>query len=379
MSRWRRRLVPRRTCEALGRLGGSSQSVGPHDLAHWGLLTQQVHDDASQQEDRTARDSGVCLVSSSGGHLELLIAVREVVESRSRTWVTSRSPRALELHQSGETVRLLPGWDLKTLRPRGALAGVRMAERLRPDVVVTSGAGMVVPFCVTARALGAQVVFAETMARISTPSVSGRVLSKVAARVFVQWPEMRGVYPGAVVCRPALLEGIRPTPVIEGTGTLVVVGTHNKPFDRLLHAVDEAIRGNVLPRPVLVQSGVSDYRPRSFEPHAWLSALEMTRALERHRYVVCHAGAGIVSSTLRAGRRPVVFPRRAVFDEHVDDHQVDLADTMDSLGLAVHAEHAITAAHLERTSEGPLELPPTMRHAPALVDALRQAMAELGA
>lgn len=41
--------------------------------------------------------------------------------------------------------------------------------------------------------------------------------------------------------------------------------------------------------------------------------------------VICHAGVGTIMTALKAGHTPVVVPRRARYDEHVDDHQLDIA------------------------------------------------------
>jgi UDP-N-acetylglucosamine transferase subunit ALG13 len=180
---------------------------------------------------------------------------------------------------------------------------------------------------------GARLVYVETMARITNPSMTGRVLSRLAGDVLVQWPEMAEVYPGAEVCRPALLETIG-VPAGEGRGTFVAVGTWREPFDRLLEMVDDAVRDGVLPGPVHAQTGVSAYRPRHYlaEPH--LEPDELERAIAGAEVVICHAGSGIVSGSLRAGRRPLVLPRLREHGEHVDDHQVQIAGKLAEYGLA---------------------------------------------
>jgi UDP-N-acetylglucosamine--N-acetylmuramyl-(pentapeptide) pyrophosphoryl-undecaprenol N-acetylglucosamine transferase len=285
-----------------------------------------------------ATERPIALAASGGGHLELLASVDDALNGHSTVWVASPGARASALAECGRTVRELPNPGRQFLKYGANLrAAVGAVLRDRPRVVVTSGAGSVVPYSLLARLTGAKVIFIETMARVTNPSASGRVLSRVASTVLVQWPEMERVYRGAIVCRPALCEAVAPSHS-EGEGTFVAVGTHSEPFDRLLKLVDGAVGKGLLPQPVIAQGGVSTYKPRNFEVVAWLPPDEIEPAIERSRYVVCHAGSGVISSALRAGRRPLVLPRREGYGEHFDDHQIQLARRLDDLGLVVRIQ-----------------------------------------
>ena len=70
--------------------------------------------------------------------------------------------------------------------------------RLRPRIVITTGAGMAVPFALLSRLIGARLIFIETAACIDKPSYTGRILGRFASQVFVQWEESLENYPGAV-------------------------------------------------------------------------------------------------------------------------------------------------------------------------------------
>lgn len=309
------------------------------------------------------------LVAARGGHLELMQSLRDAFEGYERIWITEPSARADALIAAGEQVELLPGYRRS---PVAAARNVRLARELvartRPQLVVCSGAGLTVPFCVAARAAGARIVFTETMARITNPSMSGRVLSRLASSVFVQWPEMAAVYPRAIVCRPALLEGIAET-AAPGRGTFVAVGTWHQPFDRLLRLVDEAAAAGTLPQPVLVQSGACTYQPRHVEARAFLEPAELEAAIAGAERVICHAGSGIIAAALRAGRRPLVLPRLERHAEHVDDHQLQIASRLADYGLAVRLEDRIRPSDLAEAA-APLTAGMPGAAGPALKDAL---------
>jgi beta-1,4-N-acetylglucosaminyltransferase len=66
---------------------------------------------------------------------------------------------------------------------------------VRPKVLVTTGAGVAVPFAWIARLRGAKVVYVESLSRIHGPSLSYRLIAPVADRMYVQWPELARALP----------------------------------------------------------------------------------------------------------------------------------------------------------------------------------------
>jgi UDP-N-acetylglucosamine--N-acetylmuramyl-(pentapeptide) pyrophosphoryl-undecaprenol N-acetylglucosamine transferase len=316
----------------------------------------QTDPQAPQLRRRSADTEPVAihLAASPGGHLDLLVAVADALGDRPTIWLTEEGQRAETLGRDGRTVHGLPPFKRT---PRRVLANVWRAAQIvwhgRPRLVVCSGAGLVVPFCTFARLLGARIVFIETMARVHDPSASGRVLSRLADTVIVQWPEMAQVYPQAVVCRPALCEDVADTPVTEGRGTFVAVGFHDAPFDRLLAAVDRALEAGVLQGPAVAQAGPSTYPAQHFGIVPYLGPEEVNEAVSRARHVVCHAGAGIISTSLRAGRRPLVMARRADRNEHVDDHQIQILRKLAEMALVVPIEGDIGEAEALKGTEPP--------------------------
>jgi UDP-N-acetylglucosamine--N-acetylmuramyl-(pentapeptide) pyrophosphoryl-undecaprenol N-acetylglucosamine transferase len=326
-----------------------------------------------------ARRAGpIHLAASLGGHLELLTAIGASLDGRELIWVTAAGSGADPLRSAGEEVRDVPRFS--RARPlsalKNALSSALLAWRERPSVLVTTGAGSIVAFCVAARLLGAKVVFIETMARVTSPSASGRVLSRIACKVLVQWPEMARVYPGAVVCRPALWEDVRAGGGRRDGGTFVSVGTHRHPFDRMLALVDEAVGEGVLPQPVVAQTGTSTYRPEHFESRAALRQDEVLGALEDARYVVCHAGSGIISAALRAGHKPLVVARRRSHAEHVDDHQQQIVSKLSELGLVVPVNGHIGEAELQAAAAG-VTLPALPAYGLSMTEVLERELEDL--
>jgi UDP-N-acetylglucosamine transferase subunit ALG13 len=304
----------------------------------------------------------VALAASPGGHVDLLIALADVVAGDDRLWVLPQSSRRRALAADGErtaSVRIFGS------NPRRLLHNLRDVGRaLRgavPDVVVTSGAGVVVPYCLFARALGARLIYMETMARVTTGSRAGRLLSRVAETTLVQWPESLEVYPHAQLCAPPLLEagpaaGL-PAPAGERHGTFVALGTHWQRFDRLMVLVERAARDGILPGPVTAQVGDLLYESDIIETVPSVAPGRLAELIRDSEVVVCHGGAGILATAIRAGRRPLALARQGTLGEHIDDHQNEIVDKLGSLGLLAPIGDAITPTAVAR-ARGALEIAP---------------------
>ena len=138
------------------------------------------------------------VVASGGGHLaEALLAI-EGVPLRA-TIVTLRLPHTEKTLQG-------VGWKRDYLiNPHGdpfkylvnLWQSFWLVVKNRPELVISTGAGMVVPTCLIAKFLGAKLVFIETAARVTTPSRTGKLLYRFADEFYVQWEPLLKVYPRA--------------------------------------------------------------------------------------------------------------------------------------------------------------------------------------
>jgi len=306
----------------------------------------------------------------------VLLRHREAVEGWREVWVVQESDRAERLRDTGAEVHILGEWHgLRGLggeTVRAMWRSMGLVVRQRPRVVLTSGTGIVVAFCLMARLAGARLVFVETAARVRGASASGRVLSRAAHHVVAQWEDMRHVYPQATIARASVVEGLS-SERSDGRGTFVAVGTHSEPFDRLLRMVHRAAEAGVLPTPVIAQVGPSREPIEHAATRAMVSPQEMQAGIDGARYVVCHAGTGTIATALRAGRRPLVLGRLQRHGEHFDDHQQQIVDKLASLDLIVSLGDEITREDLER-ADRPLRMPEELKRLPLLVDCLREAL-----
>jgi UDP-N-acetylglucosamine:LPS N-acetylglucosamine transferase len=164
----------------------------------WMAATPQLPDrDAStgspgERAEGSAR-LDMLLVCTTGGHLLQLVALRPVWQPRSRLWVTHENGDAVSIL---EHERVVYAYSPTTRNIPNLVRNLRLAWRVvareRPRIVLTTGAGVAVPFAWIARMRGARVVYVESVTRIEGLSLSARLVAPVAERLYVQWPELVG-------------------------------------------------------------------------------------------------------------------------------------------------------------------------------------------
>ena len=149
------------------------------------------------------------------------------------------------------------------------------------------------------------------------------------ARIFLPMGVVASVFPQGDLWRATVVS------------TFVTVGNATRPFKRLLEAVGK-IAGE-LPQPVFVQYGAGSM---SDCPGCTGAAFLDMAAFEQHvreaELLILHAGAGSVIHAVRAGKIPVIMPRRARLGEHVDDHQEEFAEELAKTGKVMVAHDAAT-------------------------------------
>ena len=102
---------------------------------------------------------------------------------------------------------------------------------------------------------------------------------------------------------------------------LVVLGTQDKQFPRLLKAVDEAISSGFINERVVVQAGQTDYQSSNMEIFDFLSAPEFDKLMDDADLIITHGGAGTILSAIKKGKKVIAAPRLSKYMEHHNDHQ----------------------------------------------------------
>lgn len=124
---------------------------------------------------------------------------------------------------------------------------------------------------------------------------------------------------------------------------------HNQGFDRLIMAMDEVAAD--IDESVIMQVGSASIKPTHAEWFKFADGERMDELIAAARVVVAHAGAGTIITTFRHRKPLVVVPRRRAHNEHIDDHQIDLAQALAAQGKLYFVDEPTLATLLEGISE----------------------------
>jgi len=109
----------------------------------------------------------------------------------------------------------------------------------------------------------------------------------------------------------------------------VTVGTP-RDFSRLIKKVDEITKD--LNHEIIVQRGNTRYKPKNCESFTFTSRDKFLNYVKNADIVITHGGVGSIIDSLKYGKPTIVVPRRKMFNEHRNDHQMDITRELENEG-----------------------------------------------
>ena len=116
---------------------------------------------------------------------------------------------------------------------------------------------------------------------------------------------------------------------------LVTVGTERFQFDRLMKWISILVKQNWIQEKVVVQYGSCVFVPSGVEAHKLLPASEFKELAMSANLVIGHCGEGTLSLAEKIKAPYILVPRTAAFKEHVDNHQIELANELAKRGVPI--------------------------------------------
>lgn len=118
----------------------------------------------------------------------------------------------------------------------------------------------------------------------------------------------------------------------------VTVGTHDQGFERLVRKIDELVEGKKIRDNVIIQIGYTEYKPKSCKWFKFVEPEEFEQLCKKSSLIITHAGVGSIMTCLKFSKSIIVVPRLKKFNEHRDDHQLQITKELENQGkiLAVY-------------------------------------------
>lgn len=141
------------------------------------------------------KNKSLCLVCSSGGHLFELYSLKSFWSNYDRFWITFPKVDAEHI-LSGERVYYAYYPTQRNMRNflRNLTLAWRVLRTEKPTVIVSTGAGVGVPFLFLGKVLKITTIWIESLTRINGLSLSGKLVYPIADEFLVQWPELANKY-----------------------------------------------------------------------------------------------------------------------------------------------------------------------------------------
>ena len=141
--------------------------------------------------------------------------------------------------------------------------------------------------CYLGKIFGSKIIYIETFANRNKKTATGRLIYPIADLFIVQWEEMLKNISKSSIWRFNI------------SMILVLLGTQNNSFHRLLEKMDELINKGIINEKVIVQSGYTNYESKNMRVFDLIPQEELERYQEQADLIITHGGVGSIVSSIK--------------------------------------------------------------------------------
>ena len=121
----------------------------------------------------------------------------------------------------------------------------------------------------------------------------------------------------------------------ESTMIFVSVGTQKFQLNRLLKEMDRLADNELKGEKIFAQTGYSDYKPQNFEFKNFINENEFKGCVNNCDLLITHSGVATIIAGVKEKKPVIVFPRLKKFGEHIDDHQLEIANAFSKQNFVI--------------------------------------------
>lgn len=143
----------------------------------------------------------ICFIASSGGHLEQIMMLKPLMKKYESFVVTERTNYSV-------SDKDIPFYYLNQVNRKelsciffmfvNFFKSINIFLREKPDMIISTGALATIPMSLICKLFRKKVIFIESFAKINSPTITGKLMYKIADQFYVQWESMKEIYPNAI-------------------------------------------------------------------------------------------------------------------------------------------------------------------------------------
>lgn len=150
---------------------------------------------------KDCKNKKVCFAASTGGHFEQLMMLKPLMEKYNSFIITEETSYRVDIEEKEI-------YYLKQTNRReifflinliiNIIQSIKIYIKEKPDIVITTGVLSMIPISLIAKICKKKLIYIESFAIVSKPTLTGRLLYKFADRFYVQWESMLDLYKNAI-------------------------------------------------------------------------------------------------------------------------------------------------------------------------------------
>lgn len=143
----------------------------------------------------------LCFAASSGGHFEQILMLKPLMDKYDSFLVTEKT--TYETVVKDEKMYYLcqvnrKEWSFLFEMITNTFRSLYILIKEKPDIIITTGVLAMIPICLLAKLFRKKLIYIESFAKVTTPTETGKLMYKFADQFYVQWPQMKKIYPKAI-------------------------------------------------------------------------------------------------------------------------------------------------------------------------------------
>jgi len=140
----------------------------------------------------------ICLVASGGGHLKEISFIESFYKKYNHFFVTFKRPNSISLAKKEKVHFIVDPKRNPVKLIKNIIQSFSILRKEKPEVIISTGAGVAVPICYLGKLLGSKIIFIESFCRTQDPSVSGKLIYPISDLFIYQWKKLKEFYPNGI-------------------------------------------------------------------------------------------------------------------------------------------------------------------------------------